>query len=55
MDYKTQFLGPLFTAVGGFILGYGANIITLLEALNGIQAVSVLMLSIMAYKWSDVQ
>jgi len=54
INYRTQFLGPLFTAVGGFILGFGANIITLTEALNGITAVSVLMIAIMRYKWADV-
>lgn len=55
MKYKTQFLGPLFTATGGFILGFGANVITLLEALQGISAVSTLMIAIMLFKWADME
>lgn len=55
MKYRTQILGPLFTATGGFILGYGADLITLLEALNGIQAVSLLVIAIGLYKWADME
>jgi len=55
MKYKTQFLGPLFTGVGGLIVGFGADITTLDQTLNGITAVSTLMIAIMLYKWADVE
>lgn len=54
LKYKTQFLGPLFTGVGGLMVGFGADIITLDQTLNGITAVSTLMIAIMMYKWADV-
>lgn len=55
MNYRTQLLGPLFTSIGAFILGYGAKLITLNEALNGITAVSALTIVVMMYKWADMQ
>lgn len=55
MNYRTQFLGPLFTATGGFIVGFGADVITLTEALQGVTAVSSLMIAIMLYKWADME
>lgn len=55
MKYKTQFLGPLFTGTGGFILGFGADVITLGQALDGITAVSTLMIAITLFKWADME
>lgn len=55
MKYRTQFLGPLFTATGGFIVASTTNVITLAEALDGITAVSTLMIAVMLYKWADME
>jgi len=55
MKYRTQFLGPLFTATGGFIVGFGADVITLAEALQGISSVSTLMIAVMLFKWADME
>jgi len=55
LNYRTQFLGPLFTATGGFIVGFGADVISLLEALQGVSAVSTLMIAVMLFKWADME
>jgi len=55
LKYRTQLLGPLFTATGGFIVASTTGVISLGEALQGVTAVSTLMIAIMLYKWADME
>lgn len=55
MKYRTQILGPLFTATGGLIVSHAAGYTTLLESLTGITAASTLTIAILLFKWADVE